>query len=90
MLVVVAYDLSDDAHRTRLAAELENWGRRVQYSVFECDLDQRSTALLIKRMRQMSKTGDSIRIYQVCENCFGKSVVLGGKSFNTDRDFYQV
>jgi CRISPR-associated endonuclease Cas2 len=38
MLFLVAYDIPDDGTRTEVANELENWGTRVQYSVFECDL----------------------------------------------------
>ncbi|MGP1372035.1 MAG: CRISPR-associated endonuclease Cas2, partial [Almyronema sp.] len=36
MLVLVVYDIPDDKRRTKLATFLEGYGRRVQYSVFEC------------------------------------------------------
>lgn len=35
---VVAYDVADDARRTRMAHVLERYGDRVQYSVFVIDL----------------------------------------------------
>lgn len=35
---VVAYDIADDARRTRMAHVLERFGDRVQYSVFVVDL----------------------------------------------------
>ena len=39
MFVVVAYDIPDDRRRTRVAKVLEDYGDRVQYSVFEMNLD---------------------------------------------------
>ncbi|MCA9742068.1 CRISPR-associated endonuclease Cas2, partial [candidate division KSB1 bacterium] len=38
MLLLVSYDIVDDKQRTKLAKRLQNYGQRVQYSVFECDL----------------------------------------------------
>ncbi|NEP62230.1 MAG: CRISPR-associated endonuclease Cas2 [Symploca sp. SIO2G7] len=38
MLVLVVYDIPDNKRRTKLAKFLEGYGRRVQYSVFECFL----------------------------------------------------
>lgn len=36
--LIVAYDVADDARRTRMAHVLERFGDRVQYSVFVVDL----------------------------------------------------
>src|SRR5688572_33242493 len=36
--LVVAYDVADDGRRERVARVLEDYGVRVQYSVFECVL----------------------------------------------------
>ena len=41
MLYLIAYDISIDARRTKLAELLEGFGQRVQRSVFECDLNER-------------------------------------------------
>jgi len=38
MLVVVVYDIPDDKRRTKLSKFLEGYGRRTQFSVFECFL----------------------------------------------------
>ncbi len=50
MLIVVSYNVANDRRRTRLAQELENFGRRVQYSVFECLLDARQLERLRTRL----------------------------------------
>ena len=36
--VVIAYDIVDDKHRTKISKLLEGYGERVNYSVFECML----------------------------------------------------
>lgn len=90
MFLVVAYDVPDDRRRNRLAKELENWGARVQASVFECDLDEARTAALIDRLRQIAKDEDDLRVYRLCQGCLGKSAVIRGGRFAVDPDFYQV
>ena len=50
MVFLVAYDIPDDGTRTQVANELENWGDRVQYSVFECDLDPARCLLMVEAL----------------------------------------
>lgn len=40
MLTLVAYDIADDKRLRRVAQLCEDYGVRVQYSVFECRLDE--------------------------------------------------
>jgi CRISPR-associated protein Cas2 len=40
MLTVVAYDIADPKRLARIANVCEDFGVRVQYSVFECHLDE--------------------------------------------------
>ena len=40
MLIVVCYDIAEDLRRRRVSDELENFGGRVQDSVFECHLEE--------------------------------------------------
>ncbi|MHB1309730.1 MAG: CRISPR-associated endonuclease Cas2 [Limisphaerales bacterium] len=40
MLTLVAYDITDDKRLRRVAQTCEDYGVRVQYSVFECRLDE--------------------------------------------------
>ncbi len=90
MLYVVAYDIGDDKRRTRVADELENWGRRVQFSVWECDLEAKQADELIERLRREMRTGDSLRMYCLCATCLEKSVIIGEGGFQTDAGFYQI
>ena len=91
MLFLVAYDIPDDGTRALVAGELENWGCRVQYSVFECDLDQTRCAVMVKRLGKLICAKDSIRVYRICQACAGEVVLLGkGRPVTRDPDFYEV
>lgn len=90
MLFIVAYDIPEDGARDQVAAELLNWGRRVQYSVFECDLDQGRAAQLEARLRALVSGEDNIRIYPLCGSCRERVVTVGGKPVLVDAPYYQV
>jgi len=70
MRYLVTYDIPDTKRRTRLAKILEDFGDRVQYSVFECFPDD---ALLAKMTARITKTileaEDNVRIYTICAAC---------------------
>jgi CRISPR-associated protein Cas2 len=40
MHFVIAYDIEQDRRRNKVMSALKDYGLRVQYSVFECDLDR--------------------------------------------------
>ncbi len=40
MLSIVAYDIADQKRLSKVAAICEDYGVRVQYSIFECRLDE--------------------------------------------------
>jgi len=79
VLYLIAYDISVDARRTKLAELLEGFGQRVQRSVFECDLNEREYQALERKMKRMLKLeeGDNVRIYRLCGACAGNVTVLG-------------
>ena len=53
MLILVSYDIIDDYRRTKLAKKLLDWGQRVQYSVFECELTTAQFAEMKKKMPKL-------------------------------------
>ena len=79
MMYVVSYDISGDKLRTKVAAELENFGKRVQYSVFECRLDRKRFTVLYQRLCTLM-TGcedGNIKIYRLCQQCENKIRIIG-------------
>jgi CRISPR-associated protein Cas2 len=69
MMVVVSYDVStveeDGQRRLRKIAKIcKNYGRRVQFSVFECSVDPAQWAFLRdKLIREADLEQDSLRFY---------------------------
>ena len=85
MLYLVTYDIPDDRRRTHLAKALLDFGSRVQYSVFECLLDNE----LYKTMksvivRYIDDKEDSVRIYPLCAGCRRQIILLGGVPLSED------
>jgi len=74
VLVVVTYDVSTEtaAGRRRLrrvALVCQDFGQRVQKSVFECIVNETGLAELERRLkREMDPSEDSIRIYLMHED----------------------
>jgi CRISPR-associated protein Cas2 len=78
MWYAIAYDIVDDGCRDKIASILEGYGDRVQYSVFECDLNKDELNELITKLKEyLDLEVDKIRIYMVCEACRGKMEVIG-------------
>ena len=78
-MYIISYDITSDKRRRKIAKELENYGVRVQYSVFECDLTMsRYKELYTKLIHLMDGCEEgSIRIYELCERCQKKTRVIG-------------
>jgi len=78
MTTLVSYDISNDRRRSRLAKVLEGWGRRVQYSVFECEVAlPRWGRFLDELTRNIDLQQDSLRIYHLCQPCSSHVLTLG-------------
>lgn len=78
-MYVVSYDIASDRLRNKIAKTLEGYGIRIQYSVFECRLnDKKYRELYRKLMELMEGTEEgSIRFYSVCGNCEGRIHTIG-------------
>jgi CRISPR-associated protein Cas2 len=76
--MVVSYDISDDRRRNKVMRTISGYGRRVQYSVFECEVRPPQVIELQQRLRRIIREEqDSVRFYLLCEECLGKVVTLG-------------
>ena len=76
--VVVSYDIPDDKRRTKVMKIVEGYGRRAQYSVFECELRPADLRQLQERLHAvLDDTEDDLRFYPLCNECLGKVTLLG-------------
>lgn len=86
MFFVIAYDCKDDRRRLSIAKTLLDYGYRVQYSVFEADLDRDLIKELTGHLEKiMDKNEDSIRIYHICQKCL-EQVNLQGQAELTNQE----
>jgi CRISPR-associated protein Cas2 len=91
MFVVVSYDITDDRRRVRVASEMENFGQRVQLSVFECHLLARDLARLKKRLRELiDRKHDRVRYYSLCAKDRAQIGIDGPGEVSRDWDYHIV
>jgi CRISPR-associated protein Cas2 len=88
MFYIVSYDITDDKRRNRIARSLLDFGTRVQYSVFECIIDEKMLDKMITRLNKIISDEDSVRIYALCSKCKGIIKVLGRGEITKDREVY--
>ncbi len=74
MLVLITYDVKTDTkggqkRLRRIAKTCQDFGQRVQYSVFECEVDPAQwTQLRAKLLSEYEKDKDSLRFYMLGSN----------------------
>lgn len=86
MFHVVTYDISDDRKRDRAAKVLLDYGKRVQYSVFECVMDNEALKTLVSRLSGLASGEDSIRVYSLCSGCERRIEVIGTGAVTKDEN----
>lgn len=84
MMVVVSYDVAKDdngARRLRRVAKAcENYGQRVQYSVFECLVEPEQWMALRHKLRSLiNEEFDSLRFYFLGANWKNRVEHIGAK-----------
>ena len=78
LLYVIVYDITCDKRRKKVSDLLEGYGQRVQYSVFECILNQTKYSELQKRLRKQIKSSeDSVRFYPLSKHTFNQIETWG-------------
>lgn len=86
MLVLVTYDVATDGtagrRRLRRVARLcQNFGQRVQYSVFECQVSPDQWAILRARLiDEINEKLDSLRFYRLGANWRSRIEHVGAKA----------
>ena len=91
MLVLVTYDVSivtDDGQRRlrRVAKACKDYGQRVQFSVFECEVDPAQWTVLRQRLiDEIDPEVDSLRFYFLGANWRRRIEQIGAKqSYDPD------
>jgi len=88
MFYLVSYDIPDDKKRIKMAKTLLDFGNRVQYSVFECILDDILFERMITRVSKIVSEDDSVRVYALCAKCQEAVRVFGRGTVAKDENVF--
>lgn len=82
MRLIIAYDITDDRRRRRLAKALEGCATRVEYSVFETDASRESERRIRRIIeKEASPAEDHVRLYRLCRGCESRTWIWGSGGF---------
>ena len=85
---MVCFDICDQRRLRRVSNALENFGRRVQRSVFECWLDDDEMAELKTRMEHLAdRQDDHVRYYGLCPKDVPGICIDGQGTVTADPDY---
>lgn len=78
MLTLLAYDISDQKRLARVARVCEDFGVRVQYSVFECRLEEAEfTEFWLRLLSKIDEEEDRIVAYKIDARCAKETMTAG-------------
>ena len=78
MLSLIAYDISDAKRLHRVARVCEDFGVRVQYSLFECRLEEPEFRQFWERLvEEIDETEDRVVAYKVDARCARETLTAG-------------
>ena len=80
LFYIISYDIHCHKRRKKVSDLLEGYGKRVQYSVFECVLTTRKYNELKSRLLpHINYQEDSLRFYPVSAHTLGSVEAWGGE-----------
>ncbi|WP_165818549.1 CRISPR-associated endonuclease Cas2 [Frankia canadensis] len=91
-MLMICYDITDDARREDVAALLSGYGPRVQLSVFECEVPGADGARELRAaLRQrIDPLVDQVRIYPMTQATFSERYLLGARTVEERADYWIV
>lgn len=85
---VIAYDIVCDKKRRKVADILQDYGLRMQKSVFECALDAKALKELTQKLSAViDPKQDSVLFYMLCKGCMKQHRFLGLEPFRPKKGF---
>lgn len=82
-MYLISYDIASTKIRTKLAKKLLNYGKRIQYSVFECNMDKSRFQKCYREMVELTdgKANVSIRCYFIDKTSQEQIVTIGDPEY---------
>ena len=91
MRYLICYDIPEDDVRGKIVRYLEEFAFRLQYSVFSCNADAKTAALIWQDLLQIVAESDrgSVLMSPLCKSC-EKNLRLSGKPLEEEKGFMIV
>lgn len=89
MRFLICYDVTDDKLRTKIVKILESYGERIQYSVFEFNLNKAKIIEMKHKMikgKLLDKKQMSFSMYPLCEECYKKVERYGNNKLLNEKN----
>ncbi|HXG67502.1 MAG TPA: CRISPR-associated endonuclease Cas2 [Blastocatellia bacterium] len=87
--VIAAYDIADEKRLRKVAAMMEDYGTRVQRSVFECLLPEEKLMQLVREIETLiHPQQDTVRLYWLCGACRERVQIYGLGQLTADPDVF--
>lgn len=88
---LVCYDVADPKRLRRVAKRMQDFGLRVQKSVFECWLsDARLDELKESVAKIVDEKEDDVRYYSLCEKCRALTCAKTNTELRKNQNYYIV
>jgi len=88
---MICFDVSDEKRLRNIAKTLENYGQRVQKSVFEAHLEPEQLYKLKEQIGKiMDEEVDQVRYYTLCPKDIERILIDGPGTVTVDPDYYFV
>ncbi|MDX9745953.1 MAG: CRISPR-associated endonuclease Cas2 [Syntrophales bacterium] len=90
MKMLVAYDIADPIRLARVAKIMEDYGTRVQKSIFEVSARKGIFLEMKERIeRVMEPAEDGVKYFPLCEKCAQRVELIGkGCYIDPDAEYY--
>ncbi len=88
---LVIYDICDSKRLSKVAKKMEDFGIRVQKSVFEIDADRKQIEKLRYIINNIIEGDDFVVYFDICESDWQKIIKVGpGKYIETEEKPYYI
>ena len=79
MQFLICYDIQDNRVRSKIAKYLESFARRIQYSVFLCEISDKKVMMVKNKLLgfTLEHQCGSVFVYPICEKCQEKIWQIG-------------
>ena len=75
---IICYDIADNRRRACISKYLEGWGRRIQKSIFECELNPAELRKVMERIdKDLDPDEDRCVAFRQCEGCTEAKLSIG-------------